>query len=1163
MDFTLLLTLVTFLLERERRLSYRYIRRQFALDDETLEELRYELVVVRRLAVEDDAEALIWGGTADASALVDRSGEASAPKPPAHHSLGAQPRSTPQHREAVSAPTPLKSAQAERRQLTVMFCDLVGSTALSTKMDPEDLRDVITSFQDKCREAIGRYEGFIARYMGDGMLVYFGYPQAHEDEAERAVRAGLDVLGSVASLNDRVGKKHGVVLAVRIGVATGPVVVGDMIGEGVAEEAAVVGETPNLAARLQGVAQPNQFVIGSATRELVGDLFALDDLGTHELKGIAEPTRAWRVTRAVDIEGRLETKRQTGSSPLVGRQEELGLLNRSWEACKEGHGQVVLIQGEPGIGKSRLLEALREPLVDEDYTWVSIRCSPYHASSTLYPLIEHFKRAMGWQPEDDAQSRLEKLEAALQTQSTPLEEVAPLYAELMSLPVPEDRYPALAMTPRQKRDATLDAIVGWLLDLAENKPVLQVCEDLHWADPTTLELLGLYIEQSPTVAMLCVFTYRPEFVPPWSMRSHMTPITLNRLERPEVETFVSHLAGGKSLPGEVLEHIVMKADGVPLYVEELTKTIIASGVLREEEERYRLDGTLAEVQIPSTLQDSLMARLDSAPTLREVAQMGSVLGREFAYDMLKAVIALDETVLQRGLEQLVADELLYQRGRGQRSRYIFKHALIQDAAYQSLLNRTRQQYHHQVAELLESRFPELAQTQPELVAHHYTEAGAWEQAAAYWQQATTQALSRSANEEAISYLDRGIEGVVALPEAPTRDEQELELQIQLAVTLVPAKGWSAPQTVAAFARARELCHLTGNRSHLITVNWGEYTGHLLRGELDVALQKAREMLRGAERDDDITARLMAHRSIGVTSVHRGDFDSAREHFEGALALYDPVQHRPLAFRYGYDIRAALLTYLTHALLELGYPAQSLLRIQEALENARAMDHGPTLAFTLFNVCFFRQRYGGLEAQRALVDELIAVCAAHGLSAFGSIGVACRGHLSMLSEPSETALAEIEAGTNTWRGSSAQIIMPWFLTLLAQAYGALDRPERGLACLDDALGIVKLTNERLYLPGVLQTKAELLLAGPTPDPSRAEASFKEAIRISREMDAHLPELRAATRLARLWRQQDKSKEALQVVVDCLDWFSEGFDAPDLQAAQALVDELKPPVDAGVG
>ena len=867
MDFTLLLTLVTFLLERERRLSYRYIRRQFALDDEALEELRYELVVVRRLAVEDDAETLVWVGTADASASVDKAREASAPKPAAHPSLGTQPGSTPPPREAVSARTPLTSAQAERRQLTVMFCDLVGSTALSTKMDPEDLRDVITSFQDKCREAISRYEGFIARYMGDGMLVYFGYPQAHEDDAERAVRAGLDVLGSMASLNAEVGKRKGVVLAVRIGVATGPVVVGDLIGEGAAEEAAVVGETPNLAARLQGVAQPNQFVIGSATSQLVGELFTLDDLGTHELGGIAKPTQAWRVTGAVDIEGRLETKRRTDSSPLVGRQEELGLLNRSWEACKEGHGQVVLIQGEPGVGKSRLSEALREPLVDEDYTWVSIRCSLYHTSSTLYPIIEHLKRTMGWQPEDDAQSRLAKLEAVLRPLSTPLEEVVSLYAELLSLPVPADRYPALAMTPKQKRDATLDTITDWLLDLAERKPVLQVCEDLHWADPTTLELLGLYIEQSPTVAMLSVFTYRPEFVPPWSLRSHMTPIALSRLERPEVEAFVSHLAGGKSLPGEVLEHIVTKADGVPLYVEELTKTIIDAGVLREEEDSYQLDGTLAELQIPSTLQDSLMARLDRAPTLREVAQMGSVLGREFAYDMLKAVIALDETVLQSALDQLVADELLYQRGRGQRSRYIFKHALIQDAAYQSLLNRTRQQYHHRVTELLESRFPELAQTQPELVAHHYTEAGAWERAAAYWQQATTQALGRSANEEAISYLGRGIEAVVAFPEAPTCNEQELELQIQLAVTLVPAKGWSAPLTVAAFARARELCHLTGNRSHLITVNWGEYTGHLVRGELDVALQKSREMLRGAERDDDITARLMAHRAVGATYVH--------------------------------------------------------------------------------------------------------------------------------------------------------------------------------------------------------------------------------------------------------------------------------------------------------
>ena len=512
--------------------------------------------------------------------------------------------------------------------------------------------------------------------MGDGMLVYFGYPQAHENDAERATRAGLDIVGSMASLNSEVGKARGVVLAVRVGVATGPVVVGDLISEGVAEEAAVVGETPNLAARLQGVAQPNQVVIGPATHHIVGDLFTFDDLGAHELKGIAEPTQAWRVNGAVDIEGRHETKRRAGSSPLVGRQEELGLLLRAWEGTREWRGQVVLIQGEAGVGKSRLLEALREPLIDEDYTWVSIRCSPYYASTPLYPVIEHFKRVMNWQPEDDAPSRLEELEAALRTQSIPLEEVVPLYAELMSLPVPEERYPALAMTPQQKWEATLDAIAGWLLELAESKPVLQVCEDLHWADPTTLELLGLYIEQSPTVSMFNVLTYRPEFIPPWSMRSHMTPITLNRLERPEVEAFVSNLAGGKSLPNEVREHIVSKSDGVPLYVEELTKTILESGVLREEADRYWLDGTLAELQIPSTLQDSLMARLDRVPLLREMAQLGAVLGREFAYEMLRHLSPVEEPALQEGLGQLVEGELLYQRGRGRRALYVFKHALI-------------------------------------------------------------------------------------------------------------------------------------------------------------------------------------------------------------------------------------------------------------------------------------------------------------------------------------------------------------------------------------------------------------------------------------------------------------------------------------------------------
>jgi len=1162
MDFTLLLSLVSFLLERERRLSYRYIRKQFSLDDETLEELRYELVVGQRVAVDDNAEALVWIGTEKVSSSAEKAEESAKTGVPSYSLPQSSPEQGHSSREGGTAPIPTRATEAERRQLTVMFCDLVGSTALSARMDPEDLRDVITAFQEKCREAIGRYDGFIARYMGDGVLVYFGYPQAHEEDAERAIRAGLDILASVTSLNADVGKTHDAVLAIRVGVATGPVVVGDMIGEGAAEEAAVVGETPNLAARLQAVAQPNQLVTSAPTRKLVGDLFAFDDLGVHELKGIAEPTQAWRVTGAADIEGHLETRRRKGSSPLIGRQEELGLLNRSWETSISGYGQVVLIQGEPGFGKSRLLEALREPLDEGDYEWVSLRCSPYHSNSPLYPVIEHFKRALGWQPDDDDQERLLKLEAALKPLSTPLQEVVPLYAEIMSLPIPEDRYPALGMTPKQQRDATLDAIVGWALELAESKPVLHVWEDLHWADPTTRELLGLYIDQSPTVPILNVLTYRPDFVPPWPMRSHMTPIALNRLERPEVESFVKHLSRGKSLPGEVLEHIVAKADGVPLYIEELTKTIIESKVLTEEEEGYRLDGALAELQIPSTLQDSLMSRLDRAPTLREVAQMGSVLGREFAYEMLNAAIGLEETVVQSVLEQLVEDELLYQRGRGKHSRYIFKHALIQDAAYQSLLKRTRQQYHHTVAKLLIEQFPELAQTQPGLVAHHFAEARAWEQAASYWQQATTQALGRSANEEAVSYLTRGIEAIAALPQAPARNEQELEMQIQLAVTLIPVRNYSAPETVAAFSRARELCGLTGNRSHLITVNWGEYTGLLLAGKLDAALAKTLETLREAEQEDNVTARLMAHRSVGITSTQRGDFEVARNNFEAAFELYDSAQHRPLAYRYGYDIQVAVLSFLDQVLLEQGYPAQAHARYEQAMKAARDMDHPPTLAVALWAACFFHWFYGDLETKAALVDELISVSEDHGLLMWESIGRACRGHLSMLSDPSEAALAEIETAMNSW-SASATLFKPWFLTILAQAHGRLGRPERGLACLGDALSIVEQSKERLHLPGVLLTKVELLLAGSTPDPSTAESCLKESMQISREMNAHLPELRAATRLARLWGEQGKAKEALELLTDCLDWFTEGFDAPDMQAAQALVDELRQPADVDVG
>jgi class 3 adenylate cyclase len=615
----------------------------------------------------------------------------------------------PASSDEPAAPAPTNelatpSADAERRQLTVMFCDLVGSTELASRFDPEDLSEIIGRFRKACAQVITRYDGYIAKYMGDGILVYFGYPQGLERDAERAARSGLGIVAAIAELNEELRGQEGPELAVRIGIDTGPVVVGEVIGENYSEELSVVGETPNIAARLQGLAQPNQVLLGPLTRELVGRDLDCEDLGTHQLKGIAAPVQAWRVV--AERESNLEDMAFAVGVRLVGRGEEIGLLMRSWEQVREGRGHAVLINGEPGIGKSALVEAISAKVREAGFVRVAMRCSPYHTNSALYPVIEHLKRFSGWQPEDKFETRLDKLEEAFRPYELPLDEIMPLFAALLSLPVPEGRYHALQLTPQQQKQQTLDGLVAWTLEAAEKQPFLQVWEDLHWADPTTVEYLGLLLDQAPTASLLLALTYRPDFVPPWPTRSHMTPITLNRLERAQAEAMVRGLAGDNKLPSEVLNHIVDKTDGVPLYVEELTKMLLESDLLRREGESYVLTGPLTGIAIPATLQESLLARLDRLPTVREVAQLGAVLGREFAYETLKALGSIEDEALQDGLGRLVEAELLYQRGRPPRSKYIFKHALVQDAAYQSLLRRTRQHYHKQVAELLEASFPE-------------------------------------------------------------------------------------------------------------------------------------------------------------------------------------------------------------------------------------------------------------------------------------------------------------------------------------------------------------------------------------------------------------------------------------------------------------------------
>ena len=1147
MNFARVLKEVLWCLVTEGSISYRRIKLTFGLDDDGLEELRRELIGIKRLAADVDGKRLVL---ASEGRLARPEGTALAQPLPALRQA-EKPTAPAAQRDLSVAPAPAAVAaapEAERRQLTVMFCDLVGSTALSTGMDPEDLRDVIASYQSRCSAAIRRYDGFVAKYMGDGILVYFGYPRAHEDEAERSVRAGLDIVDAMAELNAAVPRPPGVELAARIGIATGPVIVGDQIGEGTASETAVVGETPNLAARLQALAQPNQIVVSAATRAMLGDHFDLEDLGAFGLKGFAEPVPAWRVLSARDVESRFAATRTGSSAPLVGRQEEMGLLLRAWDGSSHGRGQVVLIQGEAGVGKSRLVEGLREA-AGKDHIWVAIRCSPFHTASAFHPIIEHLKRVFGWQPEDTAPQHLAKLEAGLGGFKTlPLSESLRLFADLMSVPAPADRYPRLSLTAQQQRDATLDAIVAWLIELAERTPVLMAGEDLHWADPTTLETLGMLIEQAPTAAMLVVATYRPELTPPWPQRSHMTPITLNRLERPEVEAMVGHLAGGRPLPGEVVDHIVAKSDGVPLYVEELTKAILGSGVLEARGDAYVLRGALAQLHIPETLQDSLMARLDRAPRLREVAQLGAVLGREFAYAMISALAGIEEEMLQSGLGQLVVDELLYQRGRPPRSRYLFKHALIQDAAYQSLLKRTRQQYHQQVAKLLEDHFPELASTQPELVAHHYTEANCPAQAITYWLTAGVTAASRSANLEAIDQFRRGLALVEVLSDPGERAERELDLQMALGPALSATKSHSHPDIGRTYSRAWELCRQLYDYSREFTALRGLQLHHVNLLEMQKAQHFAEKALRVAERLGDAARLVGAHLSLGVSLYWQGKLEPALVHFRRGFEMFDPNMQFPdwpgshPAVQCQFSL--AVISWM------LGYPDRSLDELRSAVGSAETLGHPFTLAQTL---CWAALVHIFRHEPSAVADcagRALRICEEHRIAQYHAYALCADGWALGVSGESGKGLAQIVQEVDGYGPGPNQHIL---LALQADVQLASAKPEAALDSVVAALKAVEKMGGAPLAAELHRLGGEALFAG-AGTVSEAETAIQQAIDVARRQNAKSWELRGAMSLARLRRQQGRPQEAVALLAPILGWFTEGFDTADLKEAKALLDKL---------
>jgi predicted ATPase/class 3 adenylate cyclase len=1038
--------------------------------------------------------------------------------------------------------------EAERRQLTVMFVDLVDSTTLSSRLDPEEMGELLRGYQGAVAGAIARFEGHVAKYMGDGVLAYFGYPRAHEDEAERAVRAGLAAIEAVRNLPP----PNGQTLEARVGIATGLVVVGELIGEGLAREETVIGETPNLAARLQSVAEPGTVVVASTTRQLIRGLFDLAELGFHPLKGFPAPVPAWRVLGESSAESRFEALHGASLTPLVGREHEIGLLLKHWEAVKEKEGHVVLLAGEPGIGKSRLVRALRRHLEGEPLTTVSHYCSPYHQTSPLHPVIGLLERAAGFATGDLPEVKLSKLEALLALSTEDVGDAAPLLAALLSIPA-GDRYPPLELSPHRQKERTLEILVDQLNGLAARRPVLAVYEDVHWADPTSLELLDLVVDRVQDSPVLVLITFRPEFPPPWIHYPHVTALTLSRLSRRQGAAMVERLTGGRPLPTEVLNQIVAKTDGVPLFVEELTRAVMETNLLKNEGDHYALAGPLSAIAIPTTLRESLLARLDRLAPAREVAQVAAAIGREFSHELLLAAAPLRTSEVEEALDDLIASGLVFRHGIPPQVTYSFKHALVRDAAYATLVRTKRQRLHTAIAKAIEQRFPEMVQTQPELLAQHYAEAGLLEPAINYWLRAGQAEIARSATAEAITHLTRGLELLEGLPDAAARWRQELELQLALSVALMTAKGWAAPEVGRANARARELCERLGDTSRLFPVLYGDWVFHVVRAELEAGRRAGEELLLRAQHERELSAETVGNRILGTDAFLRGEVTIARKYLERSLALYDSEQHRSLAFLFAQDPRVAGLSVLSWALFALGYPEQAQARSREALADARALSHRNTLGYALLYGCILSQLLGDRQEAQDRADSLITLARAQGSPHFLGAGTIVRGWTLGETGELQAAITQVQEGFASWQMTGAKFLVPFFLSLLARVETQAGGAKLGLDLLTNALDRVRETGERWFEAELHRLTGELMLQLPAFDRAEVEARLRHAAELARGQSADLWELRAATSLARLWIAQNRCGDAYDLLAPLCGRFTEGFATSDVQSAQRILRE----------
>jgi len=1048
-------------------------------------------------------------------------------------------------------PTPAPADAAERRQLTVMFCDLVGSTALSARLDPEDMRQVIRAYQDACSGVVARYDGFVAKFMGDGILAYFGFPRAHEDDAARAAHAGLEIADVVAGLQTRARE----MLAVRVGIATGLVVVGDLVGQGSAQEQAVVGDTPNLAARLQGLAESGGVVVAAATRRLLGDRFRLRDLGRHQVKGLAEPVEAWAALGVSASESRFEAAHAARLTGFVGREAESADLLARQRRAWAGQGQIALISGEAGIGKSRFSAWLAEQVADQPHTRLRYQCSPYHRDSALYPFAQQLERAAGIAPQENPEVKLDKLEKVLGLATDRMNEVAPLIASMLSIPL-GNRYPALNLSPAQQRRQTLSALLDQMEGLARKQPLLMLFEDVHWADATSLEVLDLAIERVRRLPVLLLVTSRPEFEAPWKGLPDVATIALQRLDRTEAETLVERVTGGRKLPAEVMAQIVAKTDGVPLFVEELTKNVLESGLLVEDGERYRLDGPLPPLAIPSTLQDSLMARLDRLAAVKEIAQIGAAIGREFSYPLLHAVVGRDEATLRAALAQLEDSELVFRSGEPPNARYTFKHALVQDTAYESLLKSRRQILHQRIAETLREKFPDVVDAEPELLAHHFTQAGLTGPAIEYWGKAGDLALRRSAFKEAIAHLGKAIDMMEAVAQgvgaAPPPDGR-LRLQVAYGNALIAARGHGAAETTAAFERARELAPV-GNSPERLSATWGVWVGSFIRGELEPMRESADEFLRAIEARPDSPEAGVAHRVNGITAWFAGDFVGASAHLERALAIFDPERDAELAFRFGQDQGVSAMAYLSLALWPLGEVDRTRRLIADMNARIAQIQHVATTAYGHSHAVLYGMMSRNIARAAPHARALADLARDHDMELWKTWSVFYGGWTAWQTGDLSAGLAQMRRGAALLHRAKILAFGPFIKTALAEAEAESGEIGAALATIDLTLTESARTGQRWFDAETYRVRGEILPQKDASNPAPAEDAFLAALAIAQAQKARSFELRAALSLVRLYRATGRIADAHAVLGPALEGFAPTPEFPEIVEARALFDAL---------